>query len=82
MLHIYSSILHLHFYLRNSHIIFSELFEKNKSTAVPTFRVLYIRVQKTGWNEVFFQDSEETIPISEINNTSYESQADFHWEKT
>ena len=28
-----------------------------------------------------FQDSEETIPSAEINDTSYESQADFHWEK-
>ena len=29
-----------------------------------------------------FQDSEETIPSTEINDTSYESQGDFHWEKT
>jgi hypothetical protein len=29
-----------------------------------------------------FQDSKETIPSAKINNTSYESQADFHWEKT
>ena len=28
-----------------------------------------------------FQDSEETIHSVEKNDTSYESQADFHWEK-
>ena len=28
----------------------------------------------------YFQDSEETIHSAEINDTSYESQADFHWE--
>ena len=32
-------------------------------------------------DEVFFQDSEETIHGVEINDISYESQADFHWEK-
>jgi hypothetical protein len=32
-------------------------------------------------DEAFFQDSEETIHSAEINYTSYESQADFHWEK-
>ena len=29
-----------------------------------------------------FEDSEETIHSAEINDTSYESQADFHWEIT
>ena len=29
-----------------------------------------------------FQDPEETIYSAGINDTSYESQADFHWEKT
>ena len=29
-----------------------------------------------------FQDSEETTPYGEINDTSYESQADFHWDET
>ena len=28
------------------------------------------------------KDSEETIPRAEIKDTSYESKADFHWEKT
>ena len=28
-----------------------------------------------------FQDSEETDPSAEKTDTSYESQADFHWEK-
>ena len=28
-----------------------------------------------------FSDSDETIPSAEINNTSYECQADFHREK-
>jgi hypothetical protein len=28
-----------------------------------------------------FQDSEQTIHGAEINDTSYESQADSHWEK-
>jgi hypothetical protein len=27
-----------------------------------------------------FQDSEEIIQSAEINDTSYESQADLHWE--
>ena len=29
-----------------------------------------------------FQVAEETIYSAEINDTSYESHADFHWEKT
>ena len=29
-------------------------------------------------DKVFFQDSEETIHSAEINDSSYESQADFH----
>jgi hypothetical protein len=29
-----------------------------------------------------FQDSEETIAGAEINDTSYESQADFHGDET
>ena len=29
-----------------------------------------------------FSNSEESIHSSEINGTSYESQADIHWEKT
>ena len=32
--------------------------------------------------QVLFQDSEATIASTEINDTSYESQDDFHWEKT
>jgi hypothetical protein len=28
-----------------------------------------------------FQDSEQTIHGAKINDTSYESRADFHWEK-
>ena len=41
----------------------------------------YSRVHNR-WNEVFFQDSEETISRAEINDTSNENQADFYWEKT
>ena len=33
------------------------------------------------WNEVFFLDSEQIIQGAKINDNSYESQADFHWEK-
>ena len=29
-----------------------------------------------------FKDSEETIPSAEINDTSYEIQADFQWDET
>ena len=29
-----------------------------------------------------FQDSEGTHASAEINDTSYESQADFHWNET
>ena len=33
-------------------------------------------------NEVFSKILNKPIHGAEINNTSYESQADFHWEKT
>ena len=32
------------------------------------------------WNEILFQDSEETIDSAEKNDNSYESLADFQWE--
>ena len=33
-------------------------------------------------DEVFFKHSEENIHSAEINDTSYERQADIHWDET
>ena len=34
------------------------------------------------WNEVFFKILKKKTPFAEINDTSYESQAHFHWHVT